>query len=310
MDQETSVGIVHNLPHDLTLTSVVLHRENQTVSHGSWKIETGNYNPFELVDGGLSLSNAEHAYPEAFGGIADFLSTRCGASTRILIEYPDGQVSATSAFSQLVAFLIKQGFGSCIIDFDDHSTVVHFREIPADQKPAAMKDDLIFLGSGKAKAYAMFLFNAESFTGSQHALAAALIAMNPHLHYYLKSPGVVFSSQDIALFLKKPDFFNPLVMSGQTIYILSKTPLCVAHDLEELHLEFELARKRFNFLPSGEALKFAVLQVCKQTGLRLHCLPVQNPLADRLLDEEPIGPDECVAYDPSRTDPAWVGTAE
>lgn len=306
MNHETYVGIVHTLPNDSKLTLVVLHPGNKTVTHGSWDIQTYPHNPFESVDGGMRLKDAPDAYPDAFTEITNALKSRCGVSTRILIEYPPGQIIATAPFSQLVAFLIREGFGSCVIDFGDDSTIVHFREIPEEQKPATMMDDLLFLANAKARAYAMFLFDCDSCSDSQHALAAALIAMNLHLHRYLKSRGVVFSSQDVALFLNDPDSFNPLVISGDTAYYLSMTS-SGHQDAEDLHLEYATALKRFSFLPSGEGLKFAVLSVCKQMGLRLHCLSVQDPRSDRLLDEDTLGPNEYVAFDPSERLPTWIG---
>jgi hypothetical protein len=298
MDHETFVGIVHDLPNDFNLTLAVLHPGNKTVSQGSWNIETESYNPFELVDGDLRLSLEPHTYPDAFGAFADFLNSHCGVSTRILIEYPTEQELISSVFAQLVTFIIRGGFGSCLIDSSDDPTIVHFREIPQEQKPPGMKDEIVFLANAKARAYAMILFDVETCTASEHALASALIAMNPHLHYYLKSRGQVFSSQDIALFLENPRRFNPLVVTARTVYFLSKTSLFSGYDAEDLHLEYALALKRFSFLPSGEALKFALLWVCKQIGLRVHCAPVQDPMADKL--------SECVAFDPSQPFPVWI----
>jgi hypothetical protein len=311
MDHETFVGMVHDLPSDFTLTMAVLHPGNKTTDIASWNIQAESYNPFVFSDdGALQLSNAQHTYPNAFYGIADYMGSRCGASARMLVEYPKGAITVTSAFSQLMAFTIKRGFGCCVVDSDDEETIVRFRETPEGQKPAATNDDTLFLANGKARAYAMILGDVERCTAAQHAVAAALIAMNPHLHYYLKARGLVFSSQDIALFLKDPDKFNPLVIAESgPVYFLSKTALFGSYDPEDLHLEYALAAKRFNFLPSGEALKLAVLSVCKRMGLRLHCMPGQDPTAEKLLNEESLGPNECVSFDPSLPLPGWIGRA-
>jgi len=306
MDHESYVGIVHNLPHDSLVTLLVLHPGNKTLSHGSWDIQTASFNPFEAVNGGLSLKKTIPAYPEAFVAITNLLKARCGASTRMLIDFPVGEISASSAFSQLMACLIREGFGSCVIDFDDHSDTVHFREIPETQKPATVTDDLVFLANEKPRAYAMFLSGQDSCSDKQIALAASLIARNHHLHRYLKSRGLVFSSQDIAQYLRDPEKNNPMVLSGNVIYYLSRPSGSISPDIEDMHLEYALAAKRFSFLPKGEALKFALLCVCRQTGFRLHCLSSEDPRADQLLDEETLGPDEYVAFDPAQEIPDWL----
>jgi hypothetical protein len=306
MSHETFVGVVHDLSSDAELSIAILHPGNRTVAHGSWRVEAESYNPFETVDGGLRLKKEPHISPAGFAGIADFLGTRCGASTRILIEHPSRPVVASSAFSQFMAFLIVNGFGACSIDFDD-TAIVHFRELSQEEKPEALRDDLIFLANSKAKAYAMVLRGRDTLTDQQYSTAAALVAMNSHLHFYLKSPGQIFSSQDIALFVKDPAFFNPLVIGTHAVYFLSKTSGYNPPDLSDIHLEYALAVKRFSFLPSGEALKFALLSTCKMIGLRLHCLSVKDQRADNLLDEEALGPDEYVAYDPGQAIPEWLG---
>ena len=305
MEFETFVGIAHELPNDLTVTLTVLHPRNKTVVRGSWNIETESFNPFEVMPGNISLREEPHTYTDAFIAPATFLRSHCGMSTRILVEFPPGEIRMTSVFSQFIALLIRSGLGACIIGSSNNATNVHFKAIPDESRPPFFKNDMVFLANGKARAYAMILWAGETYSPLHYSMAAALIAMNPHLLYYLKSRGEVFSSQDISLFLKNPEFLNPLVVSVDICYFLSKTSPQPEYDPEDLPLDFELGLKRFAFLPYGEALKFAVLSVCKLAGLRLHCLSTEDPRADTLLEEDPLGPDEYVAFDPSHLLPGW-----
>jgi hypothetical protein len=306
MGHETYVGITHTLPENSRLTVAILHPGNQTVIHGSWNVVAEAYDPFEVVNGDMRLKPIPPALAQTFRGAMDLMKSRCGASTRILIEYPAEEIAANSIFSQFVATLIREGFGASVIDFRDDSKIIHFREISTEQRPPSLADDQVFLANGKAKALAMALFDCDTCTDQQHATAAALIAMNPYLYYFLKSRGEVFSSQDIALFLKDPESMNPLVISGETFFFISMTPVTRREDFDDLHLEFALAQKRFSFLPSGEALKFTVLSVCKQLGLRLHCASINDPSANKLLDDERLAPNECVVYEPEQPFPSWI----
>jgi hypothetical protein len=305
---ETFVGITHGLPNDFNVHLAVIHPDNRNIAQGSWSIETGSYSPLETVDGTTTISRHPHAYPAAFEEIATFLGSHCGASTRILIDYPAGDTTRDSVFVQFVVSLLRNGFGTFVIDtYDADEATVRLRETPPEQKPPTVKDEIGFLANGKAKAYAMFLTEADNCASLTVALAGALIAANPYLHFYLKTAGQVFSSQDIALFLKDPEAFNPVVVTDSgVVYFLSATPQTSRSDLPDLHLDYQLACKKFAFLPAGEALKFALLSVCKGWGLRLHCLSSSDPRADKLLDEEPLGPDECVVYDPSSPLPSWI----
>lgn len=196
----------------------------------------------------------------------------------------------------------RTGFGTCTIDFTEGSEVVRFREVPANARPRAHKDDLRFLAPGKALAYAMFLLKADvgACAARDIAFAAFMVAENEHLYRYLKSTSSVFSSQDVAQYLQNPEKFNPLLVSGDLLFYLSRIPDPPWSDIGDVHLHYAVEAKKFSFLPSGEAIKYAMLSVCRLVGYRMHCVPLSDPTADLLLAEElELGPGKFVVYDPA-----------
>lgn len=303
MDHATYIGLVHNLPSERSVTILVHHPVNKTLTYGSWDLELPPFDPFQRSEFGISLKNEVPTYSDALRSIASFLRSHCDVSARMLIEYPIEETPANSTFSQLMACLVREGFGPCVIDFAPGSDILRFREVPEDQRPTGSGDAMWFIAPGKSNAYAMLLFNVDAGAckAKDIAFAASLIARNTHLYRYLKSRSSLFSSQDVAQYLQHPETCNPLLLSGDYLFYLSRTPDPPECDIEDMHLEYAVESKRFGFLPSGEAIKFAVLSVCKLVGYRMHCIPVSDPIADQLLvDEVALGPDQYVVYDPKQ----------
>ena len=59
-------------------------------------------------------------------------------------------------------------------------------------------------------------------------------------------------------------------MSGEEIYLLTLDEP-KRTDIDQVSLEYALACKTYGYLPDTQALKFAVLHVCREYGIKLYC---------------------------------------
>lgn len=119
------------------------------------------------------------------------------------------------------------------------------------------------------------------------AAAAALVAENDPLHYLLCSGGTPQSSQDIIAHINTPrrmfkemfvgntgqpppNFVSTVVAATETFSLEGHEPLN-GKDPRTIALEYELARNSCKGASELQALKFAVLAVCRKWGIRFSC---------------------------------------
>ncbi|MCY7275908.1 MAG: hypothetical protein LH702_19760 [Phormidesmis sp. CAN_BIN44] len=112
------------------------------------------------------------------------------------------------------------------------------------------------------KFYSEFLFDKAS-SAKTLALSAVLIAKNRSIYYYFLSQGLVHSSQDILTALKH-QMAESRVVSAEEVYSIRRMPYSRIESLDKIPLKYALSSKKHESLGEREAIKFALLEVCKQ----------------------------------------------
>ena len=151
-----------------------------------------------------------------------------------------------------------------------------------------------------AQFYANFLFN-QMDSLKTIALASTLVAKNRSIYYYFLSRGLVHSSQDIVVALKY-EAAESQVVSAEEVYSIRRMPYTKAEDLDKLPLKYALSEKRHESLGKRDAIKFALLDICKQWKIQLLC--------GSNLDKTTSSASEVsIIYDPEDTLETWITNA-
>ena len=204
------------------------------------------------------------------GKVLEFVTAniRSPDSAQISIELPSSRTQA-NAFLRVLTLLGKNGY----CNFHGHNG-------PKEEARMAFScSDILFLPSNVPMTYAQFLLGSP-LSSKRAAIVATLIARNKDLFHFLTSKGVVHSSQDILRFMREcaqnSQYRMSFVSSGDEIFILVRRPSTKLSDLERIPLEYAVAAKANGILGQNDALKFALLTVCKLWGIRLNCFPTRD----------------------------------
>jgi hypothetical protein len=153
--------------------------------------------------------------------------------------------------------------------------------MPDDPEPLSREmlgrgPELRYLRRDIARAYTEFLVG--SCRSSEHAaVVAAMIAKNRGLYYYWASFGAVPSSGDVLTYMRRERQTPTAVMAGNEVFGISQNPSTNYEDIDKIPLEYAVATKKFERLGKNDAIKLALLQVCKAWNLRLTCTSMDDP---------------------------------
>ena len=141
------------------------------------------------------------------------------------------------------------------------------------KNPGLSSYGVLYIQKGVSEAYANFLLGHSS--PKVTSICAGLIARNANLHRFFNSIGVVQSSQDILEYMKSSQEEPTAVVSSYEAFITAKVSETIYDDLDKIPLKYAVARKKNFSLGEINALKFALLKVCKLWNIRLSCMPIE-----------------------------------
>ena len=127
-----------------------------------------------------------------------------------------------------------------------------------------------YLRNGICKAYGELLFG-QCDRPEDAAIVGALIAKNPGAYHYWSSIGQVQSSQDVMFYLGRGQVEPTSVISAQESYTIEVSNVTVRDEIEDLPLEYVLAERRYAHLGPNDAIKAALIHVCKRWRIVLRC---------------------------------------
>lgn len=231
--------------------------------------------------------------------VGKFLATHISNPKKalVLIEIPSAFLNTNSIYIKLLFYLAQQKYFNFEFKVNKEHEIVQLgfpyvllekqkglqtvATIPKQLRFATpVKYGLLYLQQDISRAYAQSLLG-KSPVEEVVAVVTALIAANPSLYYFFTSEGSVHSSGDL---VKHMDFYQKglselkisSVVSADEIYITKITPLTVLDRIDKIHLHYALAKKKNNFLNENDALKFALLAVCKTWKISLSCTSSRN----------------------------------
>ena len=265
--------------------------KHQTVASQSFPIAQSSF-PAKLE----SLQKISHS--SDLDTVGKFLASHISNSriARVLIEIPSAILDANSIYVKLLFYLAQQrycGFEVKVIE-EQEKVQLRFPYIVVENQEgsqtvtripeqfrlnAPVKQGVLYLQQNISQAYAQFLLG-NSPSEEVAAIAAALIAENPSLYYFFTSEGQVQSSQDLVMYMNLPQEEPTAVISADEVYITAKTPLTISERIDKIHLHYAVAKKKNNFLSQNDALKFALLAVCKVWKIRLSCISSRDEYAE------------------------------
>jgi hypothetical protein len=171
------------------------------------------------------------------------------------------------------------------------------------------EQSILYINKGIAKAYADFRLKS-CVSPKCVTIAAALIGESRDLHRYMNSHGLVQSGQDVLQHLRQSQhnssFKWSIVISGSKretaeLFILANVPSTIFQDLHLIPSQYQHELTRYNLLAKHDALKFALLNVCKKWRMRLYCATMESKGKGPKIvqDGYPI-------YDPERWAHSWL----
>ncbi|NEO13952.1 MULTISPECIES: hypothetical protein [unclassified Moorena] len=301
----------------------IINAHKHTVSYKSFSlIETSLLETRALLNEDKSISELE--------AIADFLRDQVlePENAQVLMEIPSAILDVNSLYLKILLLLSRKGYCGFEIKFIEKNKHVQLGfqyfisydqgEIPVTylvsekvRLTARIDHGVIYLQKNMSKAYAQLLLGA-SPSSECVAVFAALIAKNKNLYYFLNSEGQVQSSKDLLEFMRNHEEGYPTaVIAGSEVFVTLKLPITEQGKIEKIPLKYAVAKKQYNFLGEDNALKFALLNVCKLWKIRLYCLSFHEKNGARLLNSDTnfLNPDtddffplpkRYVIYEPSK----------
>ena len=176
-----------------------------------------------------------------------------------------------SIFLKVAIFLASKGYIALMSTFLDEDGRVLLSHIPERLEHVSLRAYRPkYLNQNLARCYADFLLGF--CKSSEHAaLVAALIAKNRGAYYYWSSFGRVQSSQDVLLYLRIKQDGPTCVYSSNETYFISSHQSTKKESIETIPLEYAVAVKRYENLGENDAIKAALIHVCKLWNISLRC---------------------------------------
>jgi hypothetical protein len=292
---KTFVGIV-KAPESGTITVGIANEQDGSVTGWSLPVENTELSDYYAVqpDGRPSFE-----MPPDLGSLAQYLRNELGESPDVsfLIEVPEALphppndpygiphpiLATDSVVLKVLVLLGVLGYVATPFQVNsERGLAVVFPILPDSELAHLRTISPRYLRHGTCKAYAELL--SLSCEQPEHiAIVGALIAKNTGAFHYWSSIGRVQSSHDVVQDLRAGR--GTRVHSAREEYILEFTGATRRDEIEDLPLEYAVASKRYEHLGPNDAIKAALIHVCKEWGIVLRCRS-RRPDAE---DPEAIG---------------------
>lgn len=278
---EAFVGIVEGPQPDTLTVGIVDEASGATAA--SFALEARHLNDYYIPEPtgrrGLYLS------PDLVA-IDSFLSERLRErSVRFLIEVPEAiphphgeaggiphpVLPTDSIILKVLVYLGVRGYIAAPFRIDAAMTTAVMLPIlpgthPSHLRPIAPR----YLPRGISKAYGQLL--SLPCDRSEHvAIVAAIVAKNPGAYHDWSSIGRVQSSQDVVYYLRSGMTEPNSVISAMEDYIIEATEATVRSAIEDVPLQYAVGEKQWEHLGPNDAIKAALILVCKQWHIVLRC---------------------------------------
>jgi hypothetical protein len=278
---KTFVGIVE-APQPGEVTIGIAAEQDGSVKGWSLTVENAELNDYYVIqpDGRTSFE-----MPPDLGPLAQYLRNELGESPEVsfLVEVPTALphpsddpkgiphpvVATDSVVLKVLVLLGVLGYVAAPFQVNpERGLVVVFPILPDSELAHLRAISPRYLLQGTCKAYAELLSLACE-QPEYIAIVGALIAKNAGAFHFWSSIGRVQSSQDVVQDLRGGS--GTRVLSAQEEYILEFTAATRRDAIEDLPLEYALAAKRYEHLGPNDAIKAALIHVCKEWGIVLRC---------------------------------------
>lgn len=211
-------------------------------------------------------------------------------SSQFLLEVPRMQLEVGSPHLALLLFLAKHGYAEFpVIEPMLHARVLDLCTLNPGMVLGGAARPALFLGQGIAAAYGSFLLGACDFA-EVAAVCAGLIAEHEILYHYFTTYGLVPSSADVVNWVEwhqgRPAGFRDLPPGVKITFNSSNTVICPDESfrvrfarntrfdaIHEVHARYADATERHLHLGEVTAYKLALLEVCREWRMQLHCSP-------------------------------------
>ena len=299
----TFIGIVKRGDED-SLSIGIIKTSIKKVVSATFVITKAHFNSYytESSEGKFSLdftADLDEVSNFLYQNIEDRESTKFLVEVPKIYPYPlDNYNSAPCALLdkdsiilKLIVLLSAKGYISWM--FNERPTKVLIEHIPnRPEYIAVIKYQPSFIAYNIPKTYLDFLAGNSQST-EQTAVIAALIAKNKGSYYYWTSYGAVQSAQDLVTYLKSVQKSPTSAIGSSEMYTTSKKETTKYDNIDKLTLEYFIVCKKYETLGKNDALKAALIQVCKKWELNLSCTSWRddaqedggNPDANSILDE-------------------------
>jgi hypothetical protein len=225
-----------------------------------------------------SLARYLFEVPEMFPHPADEIGA---------IPYP--VIPADSVILKIVILLAANGIIVAPFRIDSEAKVVVVLPIlrGSDLERFRMRSPR-FLPRGVCRAYGELL-NLTCERPEYVAIVGALIAKNPGAFHYWSSIGRVQSSHDVVHDFRTDASGPRIVFSGMETYITDYTTATKRIAVDEIPLEYAVAEKKHQHLGGNDAIKAALIQVCREWRIDLRCGSMRAD-ANEVNTEHPVYP--------------------
>jgi len=161
-------------------------------------------------------------------------------------------------------------FVSTILDTSDPDSRIAVRRVPPDELPEGrMPQSPLFLSHDVLMACTTLLTDAPA-SCRRAAAMAALIAAWPSAYSYWSSFGRMFSSVDIISSLRRGESRCNIVTSSEFVTV-RWNPRRNAEIVDDVALEYALAMQKHVHLTEADALKVALVSLCRTLGITVAC---------------------------------------
>jgi hypothetical protein len=241
----------------------------------------------------LSFRGERNGYPdfgEDFRDIARFVELSCRNVTVFRILFAVPEISPDPNFPKPYAppcaildkdavilklsFLFAQlgliAFVRTVLNTDDPDSKIALRPFLAEGDQEYLKQRQPFFVAQNVLTACSGLLLDGPVSAEHVAGVAALLAKWTSAYGYWTSFGRVFSSGDILTFMRSQNS-RTYVTSASEDYGIRKRPGKIYENAHEIPIEFALAMQNHKELSENDALKVAVMRVCKFSGITLTC---------------------------------------
>jgi len=322
---DTYVSVVKG-PDDNSVSICVMNVARKTFIAQTFELIKAHFDTFKNSDGSLGLP----ATPDIFN-IMGFIELNIQGSRGLIKflfevsglepynEKPDCAlcplVKADEVVLKVIVLIgLSKRIAARFFKYDDNTILLENVSLTPEYaycKPVMPR----YIAHNVAKAYADILLGPGQST-DQAAVIAALIAKNVGAYYFWTSRGRVQSSQDLVYDLQNSEPKETIVFSAGEDYNLSYSTLTKHDNLNKIALEYAVTTKKYEHLGTNNAIKVALMQICKRWGIELFCTSLREDVDDgdkdlqfyKIVKDNKITRNRFLVY-PLPADDNWVISA-